>query len=447
MKRLTKEVLSWCFYDWANSAFALTVLAGFFPVFFKNYYCSGIDPVTSTARLGIGSTVAGMLIAVFSLLLGALADAGGGKKRLLGVFMVLGSFCTASLFLVAQGAWLSALVIFILANIGFSCANLFYDSLLTDIAEGEQMDFVSSLGYALGYLGCGLLFAFNVLTTIKPAMFGLQNAAQAVRISFLIAAGWWLLFSFPLFFFVKEKNRSEKVSSALIVNTLHSVKQTFLSIVKRPVLILFLLAYWLYFDGVNTFIRMAVDFGLSIGFTSQALMLSLLVVQFIAFPSALSFGFLSRRFGAQRMIMFGVGIYIFISSVGALFMRTETHFILLAAISGIAQGGIQALSRSYFGKLIPAEKSAEYFGFYNIVGRFAVVGPSLVGLIGLAAKASGASSALSSRLGISSVNILFISGLVFLVLAEAARMRGAGMGKGTSVLNIKAGVSDGVGAS
>ncbi|MFW6245779.1 MAG: MFS transporter, partial [Fibrobacterota bacterium] len=419
-----KEIFSWCFYDWTNSAFALTVLAGFFPVFFKSYYSAGTDPVTSTARLGVGSTVAGLFIAVLSLLLGALADAGGGKKRFLGVFMVLGAFSTASLFLVAQGAWVVALAVFILGNIGFSCANLFYDALLVDVADEKRMDYVSSMGFSLGYLGCGLLFTLNVFMTVKPDLFGLENAAQAVKVSFLMAAVWWLLFSIPLFLNVKERRLVRHVAtSSLVSDTLGRLKKTFTAIVKKKVLLFFLCAYWLYFDGVNTFIRMAVDFGLSIGFTSQALMISLLVVQFVAFPSALGFGYLAQKFGTQRLIVVGVLIYISVSGIGAFFMRTETHFIILAAMTGLAQGGIQALSRSYFGKLIPAAESAEYFGFYNIVGRFAVVGPSLVGVVALVAQSSGAEGALASRLGISSVNVLFISGLIFLLLAETERLK------------------------
>lgn len=424
MKRSGKEVLSWCFYDWANSAFALTVLAGFFPVFFKSYYSAGSDPVTSTARLGVGSTVAGLVIAVLSLLLGAMADAGGGKKRFLGIFMVLGSFSTASLFLVAQGAWVVALLVFVLGNVGFSCANLFYDALLVDVSDEKRMDYVSSMGFSLGYLGCGLLFTLNVFMTVKPDLFGLENAAHAVKVSFLMAAVWWLLFSIPLFLNVKEKNLSRRTASiSLVSDTLGRLKKTFSAILEKKVLLFFLCAYWLYFDGVNTFIRMAVDFGLSIGFTSQALMISLLVVQFVAFPSALGFGFLAQKFGTQRLIVAGVLIYIFVSGIGAFFMKTEGHFVILAAMTGLAQGGIQALSRSYFGKLIPPAESAEYFGFYNIVGRFAVVGPSLVGIVALVAQSWGAEGALASRLGISSVNVLFISGLVFLLLAETERLK------------------------
>jgi len=423
IKGKRKEVLSWCLYDWANSAFALTVLAGFFPLFFKSYY-SGADAIKSTMWLGIGHFAAGLIIAVLSLIMGALADSGMGKKRFLGFFLVMGAMSTAALFLVAQGAWAAALILFILGNVGFSCSGLFYDSLLVDVADNKSMDFVSSLGFGLGYIGSVFLFIFNVVMTMKPELFGLRDMAHAVKISFLTVAVWWLVFSIPLFLFVKEKKRMRSTAGSAfksIESTFVTIRHTFSAIIKKKVLLLFLCAWWLYFDGVNTFIRMAVDFGLSIGFTANALMTALIIVQFVAFPSSLLFGYLSERVGTGRMIALGVLIYIFVTSFGSLFMRTETHFIVLAAITGVAQGGIQALSRSYFGKLIPADKSTEYFSFYNIVARFAIVGPVIVGGVALASRKIGAPDFLASRIGISSVNLFFILGLFFLLWAEKAR--------------------------
>ena len=419
-----REVLSWCLYDWANSAFALTVLAGFFPLFFKSYYCGGGDAIKSTMLLGIGHFAAGLIIAILSLILGALADAGMGKKRFLGFFLVLGAMSTAALFLVSQGAWAFALILFILGNVGFSCSGLFYDSLLVDVAGNKQMDFVSSLGFGLGYIGSVFLFIFNVVMTMKPELFGLRDMTHAVKISFLTVAVWWLVFSIPLFLFVNEKKRAPGEAVSVfksIRGSLIRIKRTSSAIIKNRVLLMFLCAWWLYFDGVNTFIRMAVDFGLSIGFTSNALMIALIIVQFVAFPSSLLFGYLSERVGTGSMIAFGVLIYILVTSFGALFMRTETHFIVLAAITGVAQGGIQALSRSYFGKLIPADKSTEYFSFYNIVARFAIVGPVIVGSVAVILQKAGAPDLLASRIGMSSVNLFFILGLFFLLLAEKAR--------------------------
>ena len=419
-----KEVLSWCLYDWANSAFALTVLAGFFPLFFKSYY-SGGDAIKSTMWLGVGHTAAGLIIAVLSLVLGALADAGMGKKRFLGFFLVLGAFSTAALFLVGQGAWIAALILFILGNVGFSCSGLFYDSLLVDVADNKNMDYVSSLGFGLGYIGSVFLFIFNVVMTIRPEFFGLKDMAQAVKVSFLSVALWWLVFSLPLFLYVNEKKRTGMAAAGAlksVKNTFFAIKRTFSAIVRKKVLLLFLCAWWLYFDGVNTFIRMAVDFGLSIGFGSNALMIALIIVQFVAFPSSLLFGYLSGRAGAGRMIAAGIIIYILVTSFGALFMRTETHFIVLAAVTGVAQGGIQALSRSYFGKLIPADESTEYFSFYNVVARFAIIGPTIVGIAAIAARRAGAHDLLASRIGMSSVNLFFIFGLFFLLWAEKVRL-------------------------
>jgi len=418
-----KEALSWCLYDWANSAFALTVLAGFFPLFFKSYY-SGADAVKSTMLLGIGHFTAGLIIAVLSLIMGALADSGMGKKRFLGFFLVLGAMSTAALFLVAQGAWAFALILFILGNIGFSCSGLFYDSLLVDVADNKNMDFVSSLGFGLGYIGSVFLFIFNVIMTMKPELFGLRDMAHAVKISFLTVAVWWFVFSIPLFLFVKEKRRVRGTSVSVfksIKGSFATIKSTFTAIIKNKVLLLFLCAWWLYFDGVNTFIRMAVDFGLSIGFTANALMTALIVVQFVAFPSSLLFGYLSGRVGTGRMIAFGILIYIFVTSFGSLFMRTEMHFTILAGMIGVAQGGIQALSRSYFGKLIPKDKSTEYFSFYNIVARFAIIGPVVVGSVAVIMQKAGAPDLLASRIGMSSVNLFFIFGLFFLLWAEKAR--------------------------
>ncbi|MDR2692942.1 MAG: MFS transporter [Chitinispirillales bacterium] len=416
------EVYSWCLYDWANSAFVLTVVSGFFPLFFKGYCCgAGTSVVETTVRLGVGNTVAGVAIALLSLILGAVADAGSGKKRFLLFFAVLGAVSAALLFFAGQGAWMPALLLFILGNIGFSCSNLFYDSLLIDVADGENMDFVSSMGFAFGYIGGVILFTFNVWMMVKPETFGLGGWADAVKVSFLSVAVWWTVFSIPLFLFVKEKTR--RVSTrrnffTAVADTVGTIKKTFLAITRRKELLLFLIAYWLYYDGVNTFIRMAVDFGLSIGFGPESLMAALVTTQLTAFPASLFFGYLSVRAGAGRMIFAGVLMYLLISVAGSLFMRTEAHFVILAALVGLAQGGIQALSRSYFGKLIPPGESTEYFGFYNVVSRFAVAGPAVVGMIAMAARGAGAPESAASRVGMSAVGLFFATGLIFLRMSR-----------------------------
>ncbi|HEX3020756.1 MAG TPA: MFS transporter [Chitinispirillaceae bacterium] len=415
-----KSVISWCFYDWANSAFALTVMAGFFPVFFKSYWCAGVEATVSTARLGFGNAAAGLAVALLSPFLGALADSGRAKKKLMAFFILLGSIATGLLFYISQGDWFNALAVFALASVGFNCANLFYDSLIVDVAEKEKMDMVSSMGYSMGYLGCGLLFLFNVFMVQKPSLFGLDSAAAAVKTSFMIASIWWLLFSIPLFLFVHERVYSSIAGVfAIFSDSIRRLRKTTIKIIKTRSLLLFFLAYWLYIDGVHTFVLMAVDFGMSIHLSASSLMVALLVVQFVAFPAALLFGLLARRFGAYAMIMAGVVIYILVSGIGSLILKTQIDYIILAGITGLAQGGIQALSRSYFGKIIPQQESAEYFGYYNVVSRFAVIfGPAVVGSVAFLTRKAGLESVLASRIGMSSVSILFLAGAVLLVLAN-----------------------------
>jgi len=419
---ISKSTWSWCLYDWGNSVFATTVMVAFFPVFFKNFWCSDVAQTLSTQRLGVGSTVAGIIVAIASPFLGAFADTGRDKKKLLGSFMLVGVCATAILYFIPHGAWWPALLVFVVANIGFSCSTLFYDTLLVDVAEKEHMDFVSSLGFASGYLGGGLLFAVNMLMAAKPHLFGLKDQSHAIRVSFCAAAGWWLVFSLPLLMFVKYK-RFVKVSGtrAIMADSMARLKKTAGKILQRKELLLFLIAYWLYYDGVNTFIRMAVDFGMSIGIGTAAIMLALLFVQFIAFPSSLLFGFWAGRFGARRMIIAGIFVYLVVIGLGVMFLTKPIHFIIFACMTGIAQGGIQALSRSYFGKLVPHEDAAEYFGFYNVVGRFAILGPAMVGIVAQSVHAFGVTPVIASRIGMASTALLFFSGGLLLVAADHAR--------------------------
>lgn len=425
MKPVNRPVVAWWLYDWANSAFVLTVVAAFFPVFFKRYWCASVDPTVSTARLGMGNAAAGLVVAVLSPFLGAVADVGRAKKKLLAFFLVAGSFSTLGLFFMPQDAWLAALLVFLVASVGFNSANIFYDALLIDVTGKERMDWISSVGYGLGYLGCGLLFVVNVLMVRNPSWFGLRGSDQAVRVSFLTAAVWWLVFSVPLFLYVKEKGSAVTTKLTRIIGTGFSrICRTATVIAGNRKLVLFLAAYWLYIDGVHTFVLMAVDFGLAIGLKTEALMTALLVVQFVGFPCALLFGKLSETFNPVVMIVTGICIYIVVCGAGALLLRNATDYIILAGFTGVAQGGIQALSRSYFGRIVPPEASAEYFGFYNIVSRFAVIiGPAVVAAIVLLTKKAGMPSMLASRVGMSSISLLFIAGAVLLVASARYRER------------------------
>jgi UMF1 family MFS transporter len=397
-----RPVLSWALYDWGNSAFATTVMAGFFPVFFSQYWSAGADTALTTARLGYANAAAGLVIALLAPLLGALADRGGRRKRMLLAFTLLGASTTFALFFLAEGQWLAAAVLFALGTIGFNGGVVFNDALLLDVAKPAEYDRVSSFGYALGYLGGGVLFAVNVLMVTRPALFGLPDAATAVRWAFVSVAAWWLLFSLPLLLFVREQPPRAGATGSAFAAGWRELRATAREVVKVPALWQFLLAYWLYIDGVNTVIKMAVNYGLSLGLASSDLLGALLLTQFVGFPAALVFGRLGERIGARIGVLIGLAVYVGIT-IWAYFLDSALEFYLMAATLGLVQGGVQSLSRSMFGRLVPAGKSAEYFGFYNMVGKFGtVLGPALMGAVALAAD--------STRASILALLLLFVSG-------------------------------------
>ena len=423
MRKNRKAVIGWALYDFANSAFATTVMAGFFPVFFKQYWSLGADVNLSTARLGFGNSVASIMIALMAPLLGAIADRGSIKKKFLVFFAYLGVVMTAALYLVQKGDWILAVFIYSFAIIGFSGANIFYDSLLPGIAERDEIDYISGIGYGMGYLGGGLLFLVNVLMTLMPEKFGISDPTSAVKISFLLVALWWGFFTLFTILWVPEAKAagSAKNGYGFVKGGLRQLSETFKKIRSQKNISLFLLAYWFYIDGVDTIIRMAVDYGMSLGFDSKDLIISLLIVQFVGFPFAIIFGKLGQKWGVRRSIFLSIGIYIFVVIWGTM-MTKRVEFYILAVVIGLSQGGIQALSRSYYSRLIPLDKTAEYFGFYNMLGKFAVIfGPALIGITGLAVKKALMPTSpsiyemehigqIASRAGIASVLILFIAG-------------------------------------
>lgn len=406
-----KAVISWALYDWANSAFAVTVMSGFFPLFFKQYWASGLDSTTSTFYLGSANSIASLCVVVLAPILGAIADRGGAKKRFLLFFALMGVVMTLALPIVAQGAWQMALIFYAVAILGFSGSIVFYDALLLDVTEERHIDYVSALGYGLGYLGGGLLFALNVAMTLFPHFFGLQDAAEAVRWSFFLVAIWWALFSIPVMLFVREPKTAVKVGAmAAIRGGFRQLYETFTHIRQLRSVLLFLLAYWLYIDGVDTIIRMAVDYGLALGFQSANLLTALLLTQFVGFPAAIVFGKLGERRGPRQGIMVAIFVYLLVI-LWAYQMEQVWEFYLLAVIIGLVQGGIQSLSRSFYARLVPKDKAGEFFGFYNMLGKFAVVlGPVLMGLV---AMATG-----SSRFSILAIPVLFIAGALFLGLVD-----------------------------
>ena len=398
-----RAIWSWALYDWANSAFATTVMAGFFPLFFKVYWANPDNPTESTFYLGLANSLASVCVAILAPFLGAVADQGSAKKKFLLLFTFLGCVMTGALWQVAQGSWLPAVVFYVTASVGFSGGNLFSDALLPGVASEKRLDYASSLGYALGYVGGGLLFLVNVLMYLKPSAFGIPDGPTAIRLSFLSVAIWWALFSVPVFIFVREPGSVKAVPllSAFAMGR-QQLKNTFREIRRLRIVGIFLLAYWCYIDGVDTIIRMAVDFGMSLGFPSGTLITALLMVQFIAFPCTLLYLRISSRLGAKMAVMIAIGGYSLIT-VFAYFMAKEWHFYALAAAVAVFQGSIQALSRSIYARIIPASRAAEFYGFYNMLGKFAaVIGPVMVGSVTVLTG--------NVRFGMVSILVLFIVG-------------------------------------
>ena len=401
----SRPIFAWALYDWANSVFATTVIAGFFPVFFKQYWSAGTDAVTSTAQLGFANSIGSVFILIAAPILGAVADGGASRKKFLGAFTALGIAASAGLWFVGQGDWSTAAMVYVLASIGFSGALIFYDALIVAVSPTTRYHEVSAFGYSLGYIGGGLLFAVNVAMTLSPGSFGLAGPAEAVRLSFVMVAVWWLVFSIPLFRHVPEPPRTGAAASAAAAG-LRSLARTLREYRAHRMAGLFLLAYFFYIDGVHTIIRMAVDYGLSLGFPSDSLIVALLITQFVGFPAALVFGLVAGRVGPKPALYFGVVVYVAVT-VWAYFMTTVTEFYILAVVVGLVQGGVQAISRSMYARFVPAAQSGEFFGFFNMIGRFAaILGPSLVAVTGLLTG--------SSRLGILSVVVLLVIGMVLL---------------------------------
>jgi len=406
-----KSILAWSFYDWANSAFATTVMAGFFPVFFKEYWSTTDSVTLSTWYLGLGNSIASILVAVLAPFIGAIADRGTAKKKLLIFFAFLGIIATGGLWIVNQGHWQIAILFYIIASIGFMAGNIFYDSLLPAVASKDKFDYVSSMGFSLGYIGGGLLFLINVLMYLQPHFFGIPDGATAIRLSFISVAVWWAVFSIPIILFVKEPKIHDPIGICSAVKEgWGQLRSTLTKIRELKVVGTFLMAYWLYIDGVDTIIRMAVDYGTSIGFSASSLITALLLVQFVAFPATLIYSWFSSKIGIKNAIYIAIIGYTFITIFGV-FVSKEWHFYVLAIMIACFQGGIQALSRSMYSRIIPKNQAAEFFGFYNMLGKFAaIIGPPMMGYIGLITG--------NPRLGILSIIILFISGGLLLTKVD-----------------------------
>lgn len=393
-------------YDWANSAFATVVMAGFYPVFLKSYWGVNLAAEKSTFYLGLANAIASIFIVLFSPILGSIADQCSKKKGFLVLFAFIGIINTAALGLLSLGQWQLALFTYVLAVIGFMGANVFYDALMLSVVPKQQSDKVSALGYGLGYLGGGLIMLFCVLLTQKPAWFALTDAQQGVKLSFYLVALWWALFSIPLVLFVTEKNCTQ---TTLLQASFFGIKNslaTFKSVLANRQARLFLLAYWFYIDGVDTVIRMAVDFGLTLGFKQGDLIGALLITQFVGFPAAILFGSLAAKIGAKKGLYIAIAVYCFITLFSSQVSQVW-QFYFIAVVIGLVQGGVQSLSRSFFATLVPQNHEAQYFGFFNMMGKFAaVLGPLMVGIITLLTG--------DIRLAFLSLLVLFTLGAYFL---------------------------------
>jgi UMF1 family MFS transporter len=405
------ELRAWAWYDWANSAFMTTVVAAVFPIYYRRVAADGLDDATAAFRFGLATTVALTAVALMSPPLGALADAAGRKKPLLLIFAALGILATSGLALVGRGDWALALGLFLLANIGAAGSITFYDSLLPHLAKPDELDRVSSAGYALGYLGGGALLAINLAWIQQPAWFGFADAGAATRASFVSVGVWWALFSIPLIRRVHEPPVDPvAAASASIAGAFRRLWHTLHDLRRYRDAFTMLVAFMLYNDGIGTIIRMAALFGTDVGIDQGSLIAALLLVQFIGFPAAFVFGAIAARVGAKPAILGALVVYTAISLL-AFRMRTATDFFVLAALVGLVQGGSQALSRSVFASLVPRDRTAEFFGFFGVFEKFAgIFGPLL---FSLAVAATG-----SSRVAILSVILFFVAGGLLLLRVD-----------------------------
>jgi MFS transporter, UMF1 family len=405
-----RETRAWAMYDWANSAFQCTIITAVFPVYYGSVAAAGLPGATATARFATATTIALTIIALASPILGAYADFAGAKKRMLAAFMAVGVSATAAMFLIGQGEWRLALTLFVVANIGISGSFVFYDSLLPHIASDAEMDRVSSAGYALGYLGGGLLLVLNLLWIMKPGWFGLRDAGLASRLSFLSVAIWWVAFSIPLFRYVSEPpvrpNPAALATGNMVRASFVQLADTMREFRKYRQAGLMLLAFLIYNDGIGTIIRMAGIYGTEMNLPESALIGAIVMVQFVGIPFAVLFGKLAGRIGAKQAIFLSLVVYTGISIIGYN-MTAAWQFYLLAFLVGTVQGGSQALSRSLFATMIPRHKSSEFFGFFAVFEKFA-------GIFGPAVFAVTVALTGSSRNAILSLIAFFVAGAVLL---------------------------------
>jgi UMF1 family MFS transporter len=414
------ELGAWALYDWANSAFVTTVVTAVFPDFFASVASAGSSPTTATTRFATATTIAVTVVALVSPGLGVLADRANLKKALLATFASMGIVATAAMPFITEGGWQFAAFLFIVANVGMNGSLVFYDSLLPHIARPHEIDRVSSAGFAMGYLGGGILLALNLAWILAPASFGLRDTLSAVRMSFLSVAIWWAVFTVPLLLRVKEprNHQAPRAGESLVRQTLEAFGHLGTALRElrayRPAFLM-LLAFLLYNDGIQTIIRMASIYGAEVGIGRNERIAAFVMVQFLAVPFALLFGQIAARLGAKPSLFVTLAIYTLIAMIGY-FMSTTAEFFILAGLVATVQGGSQALSRSLFASMIPRHKSSEFFGFFSVFEKMAgILGPAL---FGVTAAMTG-----SSRSAVIAVIVFFISGGVVLAMVNVVEGR------------------------
>jgi UMF1 family MFS transporter len=422
MPRLSRAAIGWALYDWATSAYALCVLAGFFPILFESYWASDLPAGRETFWYGLFVSAASLVGALVAPFLGTLADVGGSRKRWLLTFAVLGMCATFALTFVGRGNWPLAGSIFVIGTVGYYGAYISYNGLLPVVSSAQNRHFISGLGFAMGYLGGVILFLASIALVKLHHYFRLASTIDAIHVAFIAAVAWWGIFTIPLLLTVREPTRGKSQFS--IRKSLSHLSATFREVRKNKSILWFLFAYWLYIDGVNTVVVMASNYGKTLGFETDAMLITLVLSQVVGVPSTLLITWLSQRYRARPFIYLGIGLYLVIVVYGALMPKTPIEvagveipaLYILGFLVGLGQGGIQALSRSTFSLLIPKDHTATFFGVYNMLGQYAaVLGPLLMGIT---SQFTG-----SPRYGVASLAILFVAGALALTRVPPERSK------------------------
>jgi len=414
-----RDLRAWAMYDWANSAFQTTIVAAVFPIYFHKVAAADLPPAVATSRFAWATTLAILIVAVIAPLLGAIADFAPVKKKLLAIFLVVGVAATIGMYWIERGDWQLALILFVIGNVGVAGSIVFYESLLPHLVDQSMLDRVSSAGYAVGYLGGGMLLAINLLMIQMPGAFGLADAGVATRISMASVGVWWLVFSVPMFRQVPEPpvrvTAGERPAGNMVIAGAGRLVTTFHELRKYKQAFLLLVAFLLYNDGIQTIVRMATTYGAELNIDDNAMILALLITQFIGFPFAFLFGSLAGRIGAKHAVFAGLAVYAGITILGY-YMQSAAQFMALAVLVGMVQGGTQALSRSLFASMIPRHQSSEFFAFFGVFERYAgILGPAVFAYV---VQHSG-----TSRNAILSVIMFFVlgAGILLFVDVEAGR--------------------------